>query len=117
MMLSVMPSVRYSSCGSAPAFTNGSTASDFPRGRARLPAAARDRPGQQRAQRHGQILRATRNGAPDRARRSAPTMAPQLLRRQRIEGADRSGGLSCSSFAMTSCGVAPVNSRRPLSIS
>ena len=31
MMLSVMPSVRYSIRGSAPAFTNGRTASDLPR--------------------------------------------------------------------------------------
>jgi hypothetical protein len=39
MMLSVMPLVRYSVAGSAPAFTKGKTASDFPLGRGRLTAA------------------------------------------------------------------------------
>ena len=111
MMLSVMPSAMCSSCGSAPALTKGSTASDFPRARGAPCRHRRRRSGEQAVQRHREILRRLQTAGRDRVRslatrsRAAPPARPDRTARD-------PGRLSCIRLATISCGVAPVNSRR-----
>lgn len=115
MMLSVMPSVMYSICGSLPVLTKGRIASDLPRGfapraparpalpvtsarsaMARSPAEANRRPGSRSTQRA--MIAFSSAGAAGSTN-------------------DRSRAPECSSPAITSCGVAPPKSCRPAIIS
>ena len=108
-MLSVMPSVRYSICGSPLAVHERQDRERLAarlRGRGRRRPCAAD-PVSSGAQRHRQVARRTRTGAAG----SRSTQRATIARSSAGAAgsiADRSGSPSRSSLATTSCGVAPV---------
>ena len=112
MMLSVMPSVRYSIAGSAPAFDERQDRRATCRATRAACASGLDgrRSAEQRAQRHRRRRPPNRTASTARARCSARRSArARAARPRRI--AESSGPRSCSSCATISCGVLPAKQR------